>query len=63
MSSSWITNILPFWILGVPLVVAIISYLRMPNQRDLAQPDRRGERRNIVREEHIRAGDTAVSRG
>lgn len=63
MSSSWITNLLPFWILGVPLVIAIINYLQMPAQRDLAPPDRREDRRNIVGETAIRAGDTAVSRG
>lgn len=63
MSSSWITNLLPFWILGVPLVVAIVNYLRMPGQRDLAPPDRREDRRNIVGETAIRAGDTAVTRG
>ena len=63
MASSWMASILPFWILGVPLVVAIISYFRMPSQDKLAPPDRTRERHNIVREPHIRAGDTAVSRG
>lgn len=64
MDSSWITNLLPFWILGKPLIVSIISYMRLPNQSDLAAPpDRTRERHNIVRESHIRAGDTAVSRG
>ncbi len=63
MSSSWIVNLLPFWILGVPLVIAIISYLRMPRQSELAPPDRREDRRNIVGETAIRAGDTAVWKG
>ncbi len=63
MGSSWLINILPFWILGLPLAVAIISYIRLPAQRDLAPPDRTRERHNIVRESHIRAGDTAASRG
>jgi len=48
MSSSWLVNILPFWILGVPLVIAIISYMRMPRQRDLVSPDHRDGRRNSV---------------
>ncbi len=63
MASSWIANLLPFWILGIPFVVAIISCLRLPSQDKLAPPDRRRERHNIVRESHITAGDTAVSRG
>ncbi len=28
--------LLPFWILGVPFVAAIVSFLRLPSQRDLA---------------------------
>lgn len=63
MDNSWITNALPFWILGVPLVVSVISYMRMPRQSDLVPPDRRNDRRNIVREPVIRSGDTAVARG
>ncbi|MCM0000272.1 MAG: hypothetical protein NBV68_12875 [Erythrobacter sp.] len=63
MDNSWITNVLPFWILGVPLVVSVISYMRLPSQSDLVPPDRRAERNNIVREPVIRSGDTAVSRG
>lgn len=58
-----IVNILPFWILGVPLIVAIISYFRMPRQSELAPPDRRSERQNLVREPAIRSGDTVISRG
>ena len=63
MASSWITSILPFWILGLPLIISIISYMRLPRQRDLAPPDRTRERHNLTRESHIRAGDTVVSRG
>jgi hypothetical protein len=63
MDSSWITNLLPFWILGVPLIVSIISYMRMPRQRDLARPDRTRDRPDKARESHIRAGDATVSRG
>lgn len=39
--SSLVGPILPFWILGVPLVVAVISWLRLPKRGDLAPPDRR----------------------
>jgi len=63
MDDSWITNALPFWILGVPLLVSVISYMRMLRQRDLVPPDRRHERNNITDEAVIRAGDTPVSRG
>lgn len=35
MSSFELVNILPFWILGVTLLVGIISYMRMPRQSDL----------------------------
>jgi hypothetical protein len=35
MTTSLLVNALPFWILGVPLVLSIISYMRMPRQRDL----------------------------
>lgn len=63
MDNAWITNVLPFWILGIPLVVSVISYMRLPRQSDLVPPDRRAERNNIVREPVIRSGDTAVSRG
>jgi len=41
MPSSLVTTILPFWILGVPLIVAIISLLRLPRHRDIVPPDRR----------------------
>ena len=63
MGFSWLINILPFWILGLPLALAIISYVRLPRRRDLVPPDRTRERHNVVRESHIRAGDTAASRG
>jgi hypothetical protein len=63
MDNSWIANALPLWILGVPLVVSVISYMRKPSLSDPATPDRRYERNNIVREPVIRSGDTAVSRG
>ncbi len=63
MDNSWITNALPFWILAVPLVVSVISYIRMPRQSDLVPPDRRNDRRNITGEPVIRSGDTTVSRG
>lgn len=63
MDNAWITNVLPFWILGVPLAVSVISYMQMPRQRDLVPPDRRHDRRNITGEPVIRAGDTPVSRG
>lgn len=63
MASSWITNILPFWILGVPLVVSIISYMRLPSQRRLATSGRDGRRHDDLRESHIRTGEAAVSRG
>jgi hypothetical protein len=35
MPSFELVNILPFWILGIPLLVGIISYMRMPRQSDL----------------------------
>lgn len=63
MNSFSIVNLLPFWILGLPLIVAIFSYFRMPRHVDLVPRDRRAERHNIVRESHIHAGDTAASRG
>lgn len=44
MNSSLIGTILPFWILGVTLAVAIISLLRLPKQRDLAPSDRHSPR-------------------
>lgn len=37
--NSFIGPLLPFWILGVPLVVAVISWLRMPKQGDLTHAD------------------------
>ncbi len=63
MDYSYIVNILPFWILGVPLAVAVISYLKMPRQSELVPPDRRNDRQNLVREPAITSGDTVVSRG
>ena len=63
MDNSWITNALPFWILGIPLVLSVISYMRLPRQGVLVPPDRRHDRRNITGEPVIRAGDTTVSRG
>lgn len=63
MDYSSIVNVLPFWILGVPLAVAIISFMKMPRQSAIAPPDRREERHNIVREPAIRSGDTVISRG
>lgn len=63
MNSFSIVNLLPFWILGLPLLVGIFSYFRMPSHTDLVPRDRRAERHNIARESHIRAGDTAASRG
>jgi hypothetical protein len=39
MSSLNIIPALPFWILGVPFVVALISWLRMPKQSDLTHAD------------------------
>ncbi len=63
MESSWITNLLPFWILGIPLIVSIISYMRLPSQRELAQPERSTGRHDTLRNSHIRAGETAGSRG
>lgn len=63
IDNYWIKNALPFWILGVPLLVSVISYTQMPGQRALVPPDRREERRNIVREPVIRSGDIAASRG
>lgn len=44
MSSFNIIPILPFWILGVPLAVAIISLIRLPKQSELARSD--GDRNN-----------------
>lgn len=41
MSNFAAINILPFWILGVPLVVAIISLTRLPRRRNIAPTDRR----------------------
>lgn len=63
MASSWITNILPFWILGVPLIVSIISYMRLPSQRELARPERGSDRHDTERHSDHRAGQTAASRG
>lgn len=34
--------LLPFWILGVPLVVAVLSYFRLPKHSEIV---RRSERR------------------
>lgn len=38
---SFVGSVLPFWILGVPLVVAVISWMRMPRQGHLAPRDHR----------------------
>jgi hypothetical protein len=46
MTSFIITNLLPFWILGVPLVIALASWARMPRQSQLAPVDRRGRDRD-----------------
>jgi hypothetical protein len=52
MSSSLVAAILPYWILGVPLVVAVIIMLPLPNRGELAASHpashHRGQRRNIV---------------
>lgn len=50
MDNSWITNALPFWILGVPLAVAVISYLRIPRHRDQVSQDYRDEHRTVADE-------------
>lgn len=42
--SSLIGPILPFWILGVPLIIGVISWMRMPKQSDLTH-DRRADQR------------------
>lgn len=47
MNSSLVSAILPFWILGVLLLVAIISLLRLPTRLDLAAPHYRGEGRSV----------------
>lgn len=44
--NSFTGLILPFWILGVPLVVAVISWMRMPKQGHLLHA---GHARNDVR--------------
>lgn len=46
MADFTITNLLPFWILGVPLAIAVISWARMPRQNQLAPVDRRGRDRD-----------------
>lgn len=63
MAYSSIVNALPFWILGVPLALAVISYVRMPRQSDLVPPDRREERSNFAREPEFRAGEAVASEG
>lgn len=56
MDFSSIVNILPFWILGVPLAIAIISYIRMPRQADLTPPDRRSQRESLTSDAGSRSG-------
>jgi hypothetical protein len=63
MSSSLLVNGLPFWILAVPLIVGVISYIQTPRLGDHVPPDRREDRRNIAGEAYIQSGDTAISRG
>lgn len=63
MASFSIINALPFWILGVPLVIAVVSYMRMPRQRDLVPTHDRADHQNGVREPAARRGDNNVSRG
>lgn len=46
MNYNSIIHVLPFWILSLPLVVAIISLIRLRNQHDLTSL---GEDRNNVR--------------
>ena len=63
MDFSSIVNILPFWILGVPLAIAIISYIRMPRQADLTSPDRRSQRESLTSDAGSRSGETSIPRG
>jgi hypothetical protein len=63
MDFSSIVNILPFWILGVPLAIAIISHIRMPRQADLTPPDRRSQRESLTSDAGSRSGETSIPRG
>lgn len=37
--NSTIIPLLPFWILGVPLIIGVISWPRTPKQGDLTHAD------------------------
>jgi hypothetical protein len=54
---------LPFWILGLPLAVAIISYVRPAQQGGFIPPDRRNQRSNFISDPIIRAGDSVLFKG
>lgn len=43
MGSFDLINLLPFWILGFPLVVALVSLMRLPRRSDLIHADPRRE--------------------
>lgn len=56
-------SILPFWILGLPLLIAIIAYFKPANTRGFLPPDRRNQRANLIGDAVITAGDTVLFKG
>lgn len=63
MSLSQLAVILPFWILGLPLVIGIVAWMRSGPIRGFIPPDRRNQRSNIIGDPIIKAGDTVLFEG
>jgi len=63
MSFSQLAVILPFWILGLPLVIGIIAWIKPGHIRGFIPPDRRNQRSNLIGNPIIKAGDTVLFEG
>ena len=62
LSSQWMVA-LPFWILGLPLVVAVIAYFKPARFSGFIPPDRRNQRSNVISDPVIQAGDSVLFKG
>jgi hypothetical protein len=63
MNFSQMAVILPFWILGLPLLVGIIAFMRPRTVRGFVPPDRRTQRANLIGDPIIKAGNSVLFEG
>jgi hypothetical protein len=62
ISPQWIA-ILPFWILALPLIVAVIALFRRERIAGFIPPDRRDQRGNFIADPIVKAGDSVIFKG